>query len=132
MACFKNKKMSDTNAAEPEIGKLRKIFYPIHLFEVKKILPMGIIFFFILFNYICLCDVKEVMIVNAPNSGAEVISFLEFYFSSLMLSYLHLLYAKGSDLISNEKLFYVIISSFDIFFVLIGFVIYFRDGAYIH
>ena len=71
---------------------------------------MGIIFFFILFNYTCLSDVKEVMIVNAPNSGAEVISFMKFYFSSLMLSYLHLLYAKGSDLMSNEKLFYVTIS----------------------
>ena len=60
--------MSDSNVAEPEFGKLRKIFFPIHAFEVKKALPMGIMFFFILFNYTCMHNIKDAMIINAPNS----------------------------------------------------------------
>lgn len=116
--------MSDSNVAEPEFGKLRKIFFPIHAFEVKKALPMGIMFFFILFNYTCLRNMKDAMIINAPNSGAEVISFLKFYLVMPGAVLFTLLYAKGSDLMSNEKLFYVTISSFVIFFGLFGFVIY--------
>ena len=39
--------MSD-NVGVPEFGRFRRIFFPIHGFEVKKALPMGMMFFFIL------------------------------------------------------------------------------------
>lgn len=35
----------------------------------KKILPLGAMLFFILFNYTILRDTKDVLVVTAPNSG---------------------------------------------------------------
>ena len=34
--------------------------------ELKKILPLGLMFFFILFNYTILRDTKDVLVVTAP------------------------------------------------------------------
>ena len=36
-------------------------------------------FFFILFNYTILRDTKDVLVVTAPGSGAEIIPFLKTY-----------------------------------------------------
>ncbi|MBS0651224.1 MAG: AAA family ATPase, partial [Verrucomicrobia bacterium] len=38
---------------------LRGIFWPIHRFELKKFLPMGIMMMCILFNYTILRDTKD-------------------------------------------------------------------------
>ena len=120
----KEKVVMSDNVSMPEFGKFRKIFFPIYGFEVKKALPMGMLFFFILFNYTCLRNMKDAMIVTAPNSGAEVLSFLKFYLVMPSAILFTLLYAKGSDIMSNEKLFYVTIGTFVVFFGLFGFVIY--------
>lgn len=45
--------------------------------ELKKILPLGLIFFFILFSYTILRDTKDVLVVTAPKAGAEIIPFLK-------------------------------------------------------
>ena len=44
---------------------------------MKKLLPLGAMFFFILFNYTILRDTKDVLVVTAPGSGAEIIPFLK-------------------------------------------------------
>ena len=47
--------------------------------ERKKLLPLGLMFFCILFNYTILRDTKDVLMVTAPKSGAEVIPFIKTY-----------------------------------------------------
>ena len=42
----------------------------------KKIIPLGAMLFFILFNYTILRDTKDVLVVTAPGGGAEMIPFL--------------------------------------------------------
>ncbi|MDR2628628.1 MAG: NTP/NDP exchange transporter [Puniceicoccales bacterium] len=115
--------MSDTDVMS-EFGKVRKFFFPIHGFEVKKALPMGLMFFFILFNYTCLRNMKDAMVVTAPNSGSEVIPFLKAFLVMPSAVLFTLLYAKGSDVMSCENLFYVTIGFFMVFFGIFGFVIY--------
>ena len=44
---------------------------------LKKLLPLGSMFFFILFNYTILRDTKDVLVVTS--GGAEVIPFLKTY-----------------------------------------------------
>lgn len=44
---------------------------------LKKLLPLGSMLFCILFNYTILRDTKDVLVVTAPNSGAEIIPFLK-------------------------------------------------------
>merc|ERR1719353_27508 len=47
--------------------------------EAKKIVPLGMMFFCILFNYTILRDTKDVLVVTAPGAGAEIIPFLKTY-----------------------------------------------------
>ena len=44
---------------------------------MKKLLPLGAMFFCILFNYTILRDTKDVLVVTAPGSSAEAIPFLK-------------------------------------------------------
>ncbi|MDR2737597.1 MAG: NTP/NDP exchange transporter [Puniceicoccales bacterium] len=115
--------MSDGVLTE-EFGRFRKFFFPIGGFEVKKAVPMAVMFFFILFNYTCLRNLKDAIVITAPNSGAEVLSFLKAYLVMPTAVLFMLLYARGSDIMSNESLFYVTVSVFVLFFGAFGFVIY--------
>ena len=45
--------------------------------EMKKLLPLGVMFFCILFSYTILRDTKDVLVVTAPGGSAEVIPFLK-------------------------------------------------------
>ena len=70
--------------------------------SIKKLLPLGAMLFFILFNYTILRDTKDVLVVTAPNSGAEIIPFLKTYvnlpsaigftilYSNLVMIFIHL------------------------------------------
>ncbi|MDR0715630.1 MAG: NTP/NDP exchange transporter, partial [Puniceicoccales bacterium] len=113
-----------TTKQQSEFRGLRKIFLPIHTYELKKAVPMGLIFFFILFNYTCVRNIKDSLIVTAPNSGAEVLSFLKGYCVMPAAVLFMLIYAKASDILSNEKLFYATLSPFILFFGAFGFLIY--------
>ena len=69
--------MSDIKKPAQEFTGLRAVFWPIHNFEIKKFLPMGLMMFCILFIYTVLRDTKDAIIVNAPGSGAESLSFIK-------------------------------------------------------
>ena len=47
--------------------------------ERQKLIPLALMFFCILFNYTILRDTKDVLMVTAPKSGAEVIPFIKTY-----------------------------------------------------
>ncbi|MGD2169474.1 MAG: NTP/NDP exchange transporter [Chlamydiota bacterium] len=114
--------MSQTT--QPEFGKWRSFLWPIHNFELKKLLPMFFMFFLISFNYTILRDTKDSLLVTAPGSGAEAIPFLKvwgvFPFAVLFM----LIYAKLSNKLSKEKLFYATITPFLVFFAAFAFIIY--------
>ncbi|KAI6671961.1 hypothetical protein NL676_006846 [Syzygium grande] len=59
--------------AEPEEPK----FLGIEAVTLKKIIPLGLMFFCILFNYTILRDTKDVLVVTAKGSSAEIIPFLK-------------------------------------------------------
>lgn len=103
-------------------SKWRKVFFPIHKFELKKALPLGMIFFFVLFNYTCLRNIKDALVVTY--SGAETLSFLKSLCVTPSALIFMLFYVKASNILSNEKLFYCTLSPFIIFFGLFGFVLY--------
>ena len=47
--------------------------------ERQKLFPLGLMFFCILFNYTILRDTKDVLMITAYKSGAEVIPFIKTY-----------------------------------------------------
>lgn len=74
--------MSDAASAGDEkksgfLNKLKAIVPPAN--ERQKLIPLALMFFCILFNYTILRDTKDVLMITAPKSGAEVIPFIKTY-----------------------------------------------------
>ena len=107
-----------------EFGKIRSLFWPIHSFELKKMLPMFFMFFCISFNYTILRDTKDALIMTAPGSGAEAIPFLKVWCVVPAAIVLMLIFSKLSNILSKEQLFYTMITPFIVFFAVFGFVLY--------
>lgn len=105
-----------------DFGKWRAFFWPVHGFELKKLLPMFLMFFFISFNYTILRDTKDTLIVTA--AGAEAIPFLKTFGVVPAAILFMIIYAKLSNLLSKENLFYVTLIPFILFFGLFAFVMY--------
>ncbi len=107
-----------------EFGKLRSFFWPVYSYELKKLIPMLLLFFFILFNYTVLRDTKDTLIITAPGSGAEAIPFLKVYGVLPSAILFMLIYAKMSNVLSKKNLFYFTVLPFLIFFGLFAMVLY--------
>nr|CAD1843015.1 unnamed protein product [Ananas comosus var. bracteatus] len=81
-------------------------------------------FFCILFNYTILRDTKDVLVVTAKGSSAEIIPFLKTWVNLPMAIGFMLLYTKLSNVLSKEALFYTVIFPFIAFFGAFAFVLY--------
>lgn len=90
--------------------------------ERKKLVPLGLMFFVILFNYTILRDTKDVLVVTA--AGAEIIPFLKTYCNLPGAILFTVGYAKLSNVITKENLFYACLIPFLIFFAAFGFGMY--------
>ena len=83
---------------------------------LKKILPLGAMLFFILFNYTILRDTKDVLVVTAPGGGAEIIPFLKTYVNLPSSIGFAVLYGILCNKMSTDNVFYLVMSSFIAFF----------------
>lgn len=110
--------------AKQQFGKWRSFFWPIHSFELKKVLPMFLMFFCISFNYTILRDTKDTLIVTAPGSGAEAIPFIKVWLVVPCAIVFMLIYAKLSNILSKPALFYAATTPFLIFFALFAMFLY--------
>ncbi|HEY2811498.1 MAG TPA: NTP/NDP exchange transporter [Rhabdochlamydiaceae bacterium] len=113
-----------TETKKAEFGKWRSFFWPVHNFELKKLLPMFFLFFFINFNYTILRDTKDSLIVTAPGSGAEAIPFLKVWGVLPAAVIFMIVYSKLSNIFNKQKLFYCNILFFLVYFALFALVLY--------
>lgn len=120
----KNTSSKDPGNKLPEFSPFRATFWPVHGFEVKKVLPMAFMMFCVLFNYTILRDVKDALIVTSPGSGAESISFIKVWGTLPFAIILMSIYAKLSSTISKPALFYSTVAFFFIFFGIFGYVLF--------
>jgi ATP:ADP antiporter, AAA family len=111
-------------AKESSFKGLRGIFWPIHGFELKKFLPMGLMMMCILFNYTILRDTKDTLMVTAPGGGAECLSFLKLYGVTPAAIIFMIVFIKLANVFSREKLFYAVVTPFLAFFAAFAFIIY--------
>jgi len=107
-----------------EFGKWRSLLWPVHNYELKKILPMFLMFFCISFNYTILRDTKDTLIVTAAGSGAEAIPFIKFWCVVPAAIIFMLIYSKLSNILNKEKLFYTALFPFIVFFAAFALVLY--------
>src|SRR5436309_1998028 len=100
----------------PDFGKWRSFLWPIHRSELKKFLPMFFIFFFIAFNYNILRSYKDTIVITASHSGAETIPFIKLWAVLPSAVLFTLLFTRLANRFSREKVFYIIMSIFLVFF----------------
>lgn len=105
-----------------EFGSIRSILWPIHKHEAKKFVPMLIMIGLIVFCYDLLRNMKDTVVITA--AGAEVIPFIKVWvmFPAALLS--TVIFTKLTNIYSQEKVFYIVITTFLTFFALFGFVLY--------
>jgi len=113
---------NSTNANQPEFTGWRASLWPIHNYELKKFLPLAFIMSCILFNYTLLRDTKDTIIVNS--AGAHAISFLKLYCVTPAAVLFVIIYAKLTNIMTRENVFYAVVTPFLIFFGAFAFIIY--------
>ena len=114
--------MSQTQ--DQEFTGWRKLVWPIHSYEIKKFLPMGIMMFCILFIYTVLRDTKDAILVNSPGAGAESLAFAKGIGVTASAVIFMMLYTKAANLFNREGLFYATALPFLAFFGLYPYFIY--------
>ncbi|KAL3681200.1 hypothetical protein R1sor_024156 [Riccia sorocarpa] len=116
---------SGAAASDPAPASIvpKKIF-GIETVTMKKVIPLGLMFFCILFNYTILRDTKDVLVVTAKGSSAEIIPFLKTWVNLPMAIGFMVIYTKLSNTLSKEALFYTCLFPFIAFFGAFGFIMY--------
>jgi AAA family ATP:ADP antiporter len=118
-------------SSQEEFGFLRRLFWPIYGYELKKVLPLFLMLFFICFNYSALRSLKDTLVITGHSSGAEVLPFLKVWgiLPGAILS--TMLYTWLSRHFHREQLFYIITGGYLLFFALFGLVLYpYRDSLH--
>ncbi len=101
---------------------LRSLFWPIHSFEARKFLPMFGMLFLICFCYSILRNVKDTVLITA--TGAEVLPFVKVWGVLPTALFLTFIFTVLSNAFSQERVFYLILSGFLVFYLLFAFVLY--------
>lgn len=114
--------MSTNDSTAPEFTGWRAALWPIHGYELKKFLPLSLIMFCLLFNYTILRDTKDTLVVNSAGAGA--ITFLKLYCVTPAAILFVIIYAKLTNVLRRETVFYAVVTPFLVFFALFAFVIY--------
>lgn len=92
--------------------------------ERKKLFPLALMFFCILFNYTILRDTKDVLMVTAPKSGAEVIPFIKTYVTLPTAIGFTGIYAAMTNRMEHSQVFYACIIPFLTFFSTFALIVY--------
>jgi ATP:ADP antiporter, AAA family len=117
----------------PQFSQWRRYLWPVHTYELKKLIPMLLIFFFISFDYNVLRTLKDSILITAKSSGAEVIPFVKVWAMFPGAVAMTLLFAWLSNRFSREVVFYVIVSIFLAYFFVFTFILYpIRDSIHPH
>lgn len=111
----------------------RAYLWPVHNHELKKLIPMLLLFFLITFDYNVLRTMKDALVVTAKSSGAEVIPFIKVWVmfpGAVLLTYI---FTRLSNRLKRETVFYVMMSIFLLFFFVFAFILYpVRDQLHPH
>jgi len=122
-----------SSSTNEEFSRLRSFLWPIHGGEIKRFLPLLLIYALICLNYSVLKAAKDALVITAPGSGAEAIPFIKVWVILPMALLITYLFTRLFNRFSQEKLFYIMIGSFLSFFLIFAFVLYpLRDILHPH
>lgn len=116
--------MSDMPSDKSSFGRWRNALWPVHRYELKKLIPLLVIFFLISFDYNVLRTMKDALVVTAKSSGAEVIPFIKVWVmfpGAILFTYL---FTRLSNRFSRETVIYAILGLFLGYFFIFTFFMY--------
>lgn len=114
----------NSKTSTPEFGTLRQIFWPIHSFEMKKFIPMFLMFGCVNLNYSLLRLTKDTLVVNAAATGAAVLPYLKLWCTTPAAILFTIIYIKLASVLSRKNLFYAAMLPFLIFFLVFPYLLY--------
>jgi ATP:ADP antiporter, AAA family len=103
-------------------GPLRSCIWPVFPHEHKKLIPMMLMLFLIIFAYDLLRNMKDTVIITV--AGGEVLPFIKVWALLPGAILFTVIFTKLSNRFSQERVFYIMLSGFLAFFLLFAFVIY--------
>ena len=109
---------------EPSFNRVRAFLFPIERWELPKFLPMALMIFITIFNLTMLRNAKDALMVTAPGSGAESITFLKLYGVLPMTFIGSLFYIKLRKATSFSFSYYAIVLFFICFFLFFQLVLF--------
>jgi len=112
-----------------EFGRIRGLVWPIHGYELRKLLPMLLIFFFVSFIYSILRNTKDTFVVTAPGGGADLIPFLKVYGVIPVSVCFMIIYSKLSNVLTKQRLFYASLAPFLLYFLAFAFLFPAREAV---
>lgn len=111
-----------TDSDTVQFGRLRSFLWPIHASELKMFLPLIAMLFLVCFNYSVLRNMKDSLVITA--SGAEVIPFIKLWAILPAAIISTFIFTRLSNIFSQERVFYIVISVFLVGYLLFAFVLY--------
>lgn len=123
--------MSKLNSGDSDFGKWRSYLWPVHHYELMKLIPMLLIFFLVTFDYNVLRVMKDTVVVTAKSSGAEVIPFIKVWVMFPGAILMTFIFTRLSNRYSRESVFYIMISFFLGYYLIFTFFLY-PNGHLLH
>jgi len=109
---------------EKKYSGLRAALWPIAGYELKKVLPMSILLFCMLYDYTSVRILKDAFFMYEKQAGETVLPFLKFWCVLPAAVLFVIIYAKISARFSKATVFYSVVLFFTSFFFLFGNVLF--------
>ena len=100
---------------EIKMGRFRSMFFPIYANELKKLLPLTLIFLFVSFNYALLRGLKDVYVYNKMSKESIYILKVLVIPSIILFTILYTFIAKR---VSRDVRFNIVVTYFFVFFTI--------------
>ncbi len=110
--------------AKSFLRRWQERLWPIHSYELKKIVPLFFMKAFISLTYGVLTALKDAFVVTAKGGGAEVIPILKGWIVLPIAMAATIIYSKLTNVFRRSVLFYSIILIFITFVLAYGFLLY--------
>lgn len=106
-----------------QMSKFRSTVFPIENRELKKFIPFTLIIFITVFNFTQLRNIKDTLLMTAPESGGAALSYAKTFIVMPTVILASALYVRMRKVCSFRKSYNIIVGVFLVFFAVFNYVV---------